>query len=109
MREIAAEIRGLREAYDERLDQEAARMKRDERRFLQEDDCFRQVEGRTKGLERQQLAIMDAIQQLTSALVGDFQAALERRGGGGGAEGDLDLELDDGGVEGDDRDMEVED
>ena len=80
MREIAAEIRGLREAYDEQLDQEAARMKWDERQFLQEDNCFRQVEDRTKGLERQQLAIMDAIQRLTLALVGDFQAALERRG-----------------------------
>ena len=30
-----------------------------------------------KGLECQQLVIMDAIQQLTAALVGDFQAALE--------------------------------
>ena len=108
MREIAAEIRGLREAYDERLDQEAARMKRDEQRFLQEESRFQQVESRTKGLERQQLAIMDAIQRLTSALIGDFQAALAHRGGGGGSEGDLDLEPDDGGAVSD-GDMEVED
>ena len=52
---------------------------------------------------------MDAIQQLTAVLVGDFQVALEWWGGRGGLEGDPDLELDDGGVEGDGRDMEVED
>ena len=62
-----------------------------------------------KGLECQQLVIMDAIQQLTLALVGDFRAALEQQGGRGGAEGDPDLEADDGGVEGDDGDREVED
>ena len=58
-------------------------MKRDEQRFLQEESCFQQVEDHMKGLERQQLAIMDAIQRLMLALVGDFQAALVRRGGGG--------------------------
>ena len=108
MREIAAKIRGLREAYDEQLDQEAARMKRDEWHFLQEETRFQQVEDCTKGLEHQQLAIMDAIQCLTSALVGNFQVALAHQGSGGGSGGDLDLELDDGGVASD-GDMEVED
>ena len=91
MREIAAEIQGLCEAYDKRLDQEAVRMKRDEQHFLQEESRFQQVEDHTKGLEHQQLAIMDAIQRLTSALVGDFQAALARRGSGGGLGGGFGL------------------
>ena len=109
MREIAAEIQGLREAYDEWLDQEAVRMKRDEQHFLQEESRFQQVEDHTKELECQQLAIMDAIQRLTSALVGDFQAPLAHWGGGGGSGGgDLDLEPDDGGAVSD-GDMEVED
>ena len=58
-------------------------MKRDEQRFLQEESHFQQVEDRMKGLECQQLAIMDAIQRLTSVLVGDFRAALMCQGGGG--------------------------
>src|SRR5271154_3055645 len=109
MQEIATEIRGLREAYDERLDQEDARMKQDEFRLKQEEARFRQVEERTRQLEHQQLLMMSAIQRLTAALVGDFQAALARRTARGESVDVEDLEPGEGEVDGDGGDMEVED